>query len=54
MTDLKKPGQDNQPKGKYVEVGPKGGQLQNPRTVSIDKGDRLPPTSSKGNRWKKA
>lgn len=54
MTYLKKPGQDNQPRGKYIEVGPRGGQLRNPRVVKIDKGDRLPPTSTEGNRWKKA
>ena len=53
ISDLKKPGQDNQPSGKYREVGPRGGEVKNPRTVKIDKGDRLPPTQEPGRRWKK-
>ena len=36
-----KPGTDNQPKGTYQEVGPKGGAVNRPRVVHIDKGDRL-------------
>ena len=27
MTDLIKPGTDNQPAGKYKEVGPRGGEV---------------------------
>lgn len=53
MSDLKKPGMDNQPPGKYVEVGPRGGQVNKPREVKIDYGDRLPPTQEKGRKWKK-
>jgi len=53
MSDLKKPGTDNQPAGKYIEVGPRGGQVNNPRIVKIDPGDRLPPTQEKGRKWKK-
>ena len=53
MSNLKKPGMDNQKPGKYVEVGPRGGQLYKPREVTIDKGDRLPPTQKEGHRWKK-
>lgn len=53
MSDLKKPGTDNQPAGKYKEVGPRGGQVNNPRVVKIDPGDRLPPTQEKGRKWKK-
>lgn len=37
-----KPGTDNQRPGTYVEVGPRGGQVNNPRIVHIDTGDRLP------------
>lgn len=51
--DLFKPGQDNKPSGTYTEVGPKGGKISDPRTVKIDKGDRLPPTQKSGNKWKK-
>lgn len=53
MSDLIKPGTDNQPPGKYVEVGPRGGKVQNPRHVQIDQGDRLPPTQEAGRNWKK-
>ena len=48
-----KPGTDNQPAGKYKEVGPRGGNVKNPRVVKIDPGDRLPPTQEKGHKWKK-
>lgn len=53
MTDLIKPGTDNKSPGKYVEVGPRGGNVPNPREVTIDRGDRLPPTSKSGNKWTK-
>lgn len=53
MSKLIKPGTDNQKPGKYVEVGPRGGQLDDPRIVNIDQGDRLPPTSKPGNKWEK-
>ena len=48
-----KPGTDNQKPGHYVEVGPRGGKVTNGHTATIGKGDRLPPTSAKGNGWKK-
>ncbi|WP_018659883.1 YjzC family protein [Allofustis seminis] len=50
---LFKPGEDNKPKGKYKEVGPQGGKVYKPRIVTIDPGDRLPPTQKPGNKWKK-
>lgn len=53
MSDLKKPGQDNQKPGTYKEVGPRGGKVSDPRVVHIDSGDRLPPTSKSGNKWEK-
>lgn len=53
MSELIKPGTDNQPSGDYKEVGPRGGEVSKPRTVHIDKGDRLPPTQEPGNKWKK-
>lgn len=53
MPKLIKPGTDNQTPGKYREVGPRGGEVSKPRTVKIDKGDRLPPTQEKGREWKK-
>lgn len=48
-----KPGTDNKPKGTYVEVGPQGGKIKDPRVVKIDQGDRLPPTQKPGNGWVK-
>ncbi len=53
MSNLKKPGTDNEPAGKYKEVGPRGGDVPKPRVVKIDQGDRLPPTQEKGRKWKK-
>lgn len=51
--ELFKPGEDNKPAGTYVEVGPRGGKLKNPKEVTINKGDRLPPTSETGHKWEK-
>ncbi|MEC6747343.1 YjzC family protein [Marinilactibacillus sp. XAAS-LB27] len=53
MSNLYKPGEDNKPAGKYEEVGPRGGKVPNGNNATIDKGDRLPPTSEKGHKWKK-
>lgn len=53
MSKLHKPGTDNCPSGKYVEVGPKGGKISNPKVINIDPGDRLPPTQKPGNKWTK-
>lgn len=53
MTKMYNPGEDNKPAGKYLEVGPRGGTVKDPRIINIDKGDRLPPTSESGNNWKK-
>lgn len=53
MVKLIKPGKDNQKPGKYIEVGPRGGQVSDPRIVTIDYGDRLPPTQDPGHCWKK-
>lgn len=47
-----KPGTDNQKAGCYVEVGPNGKELKDARTCTIQKGDRLPATSTKGHMWK--
>jgi len=48
-----KPGTDNKPAGTYQEVGPRGGQVPQPREVKIDQGDRLPPTQKPGRGWVK-
>ena len=36
-----KPGTDNQKPGTYVEVGPRGGRVSNPRVVRIGSGAKL-------------
>lgn len=51
MAPLLKPGTDNQRPGKYKEVGPRGGEVTDPRVVTIDPGDRLPPTQEPGHKW---
>ena len=50
--NLYKPGTDNLPRGEYKEVGPRGGEVKGGRQVTIDPGDRLPPTQEKGRKWK--
>lgn len=51
---LYKPGEDNKPAGRYVEVGPRGGACPKGHRATLDPGDRLPPTSQKGHRWERA
>lgn len=53
MANLYKPGTDNRQPGHYTEVGPRGGNVPNGHDASIQGGDRLPPTSKPGNRWRK-
>lgn len=53
MDDLFPPGTDNKSAGIYIECGPRGGKINKAREITIDAGDRLPPTSKKGNMWKK-
>ena len=50
---LHKPGTDNLSPGNYLEVGPRGGSVYEPRKISIGKGDRLPPTQEAGHKWEK-
>ncbi|MDR0919813.1 MAG: YjzC family protein [Oscillospiraceae bacterium] len=54
MSDLIKPGTDDQPAGDYIEVTANGEMYVKEHKVTIQKGDRLPPTSKSGNCWKKA
>ncbi|MCT4397670.1 YjzC family protein [Pediococcus inopinatus] len=53
MTEPIKPGTDNRRPGHYHEVGPRGGKVSGGHAATIQKGDRLPPTSKPGNGWKK-
>lgn len=52
MGKLYKPGEYNKPSLRYVETGPRGGAVSNPRNVRIDRGDRLPQTQEEGHRWR--
>lgn len=51
MANPIKPGTDNKPAGHYVEVGPRGGNVNGGHHANIGRGDRLPPTSKPGNGW---
>jgi len=54
VTKLQKPGEEPDKSGEYKEVGPRGGDVDNPRKVTIEKGDTpLPPTQESGRRWKR-
>lgn len=49
--DLHSPGEDNQRPGEWIERGPRGGEVDNARQVTIERGDRLPPTQESGRTW---
>lgn len=52
MTPLQKPGETPAQSGEYIERGSRGGQVPNPRQVTIEPGDKpLPPTQKPGNTW---
>jgi len=52
MSDLQKPGEQPQKPGEYIERGPRGGQVQNPRQITMESGDKpLPPTQESGRKW---
>ena len=49
-----KPGEIPESTGEYIERGPRGGKVENPRQITIEVGDnKLPPTSIPGNTWEK-
>lgn len=51
---LQKPGQLPSKPGEYVEHGPRGGDVSNPRKVTIEPGDKpLPPTQKPGRTWRR-
>ncbi len=54
MSRLQKPGENPYKSGEYKETGPKGGELHDPRQVTIEHGDTpLPPTQEPGRKWKR-
>lgn len=49
---MQKPGEKPRTPGEYREVGPRGGEVSEPRQVTIEKGDTpLPPTQEAGRNW---
>ena len=52
MTKLQKPGEKPARPGEYIERGPRGGVIPDPRQVTIERGDnKLPPTQEKKRKW---
>ena len=51
---IQKPGEKTAKPGEYLEVGPRGGKVKDPRQATMEKGDSpLPPTQEAGRKWKK-
>lgn len=54
MSSQQKPGDTPGRPGEYIEVGPRGGVVPNPRQVTIEPGDApLPPTQEPGRGWRR-
>lgn len=54
MSNLQKPGEKPTKPGEYLERGPRGGVVTNPRQVTIEPGDnRMPPTQEPGHVWER-
>lgn len=54
MPDRQKPGEKPSRPGEYIERGPRGGEVSNPREVTIEPGDNpLPPTQKPGRTWER-
>jgi len=49
-----RPGEVPARSGEYIERGPRGGNVRDPRQVTIEPGDRpLPPTQEPGRSWER-
>lgn len=54
MSKTQKPGETPRRPGEYEERGPRGGQVPNPRQVTIEPGDKpLPPTQQPKRAWER-
>lgn len=54
MAATQKPGENPKRSGEYIERGPRGGQVPNPRQVTIEpRDDKLPPTQKPNRRWER-
>lgn len=47
-----KPGETAPDSGELIEVGPRGGKVEDGRKVVIERGERVPPTSEAGNQFR--
>ena len=49
-----KPGENPSKPGEYVERGSRGGNVPNPRKVTIERGDKpMPPTQKPNRQWER-
>ena len=53
MAKRQKPGEIADRPVEYEERGPRGGEVRKPREVTIDPGDKLPPTREPGRTWER-
>lgn len=54
MAKLQKPGEKPNRPGEYRERGPRGGNVPDPRQVTIEpRDDKLPPTQEAGRTWER-
>jgi len=53
MPNRKKPGEIADKPGEYGERGSRGGKVPNPRQVTVDRGEKLPPTQKPGRTWQR-
>lgn len=54
LAKLQKPGEKPKSSGEYIERGPRGGEIPDPRQVTMEPGDNpLPPTQKKNRTWQK-
>ncbi|NVB39848.1 YjzC family protein [Pseudenhygromyxa sp. WMMC2535] len=54
MAKTQKPGEKPAKPGEYVERGPRGGEVPEPREVTIEPGDSpLPPTAKPNRSWER-
>lgn len=54
MTDRKRQGEIPEKSGEYRERGPRGGEVPNPRQVTIEPGDKpMPPTQKSNRTWER-
>lgn len=47
-----KPGEKAPDSGGLIEIGPRSGKVEGGRRTVIERGERIPPTSEKGNLFK--